>query len=147
MSASEVEAWWVEAFEELYARLTACGAAPSGPPGALYSGELFQAERGEVTAFVPSRGALAGAGRAEPREIPGAELAVALHRGSFSDLDKTYGALGTFVAEREVGIERPIREHYLVSARDTPDEAEHRTEVGWPVFRTRAAGSGQRASR
>jgi hypothetical protein len=31
-----------------------------------------------------------------------------------------------------------VREYYLVAPRDTDDESAHRTEVGWPVFRTAA---------
>ena len=69
-------------------------------------------------------------------EIPPAELAVAVHRGTFSDLDQTYGALGTYVAEREIGVDGPIREYYLVSAFDTDNQTRHVTEVCWPVFQT-----------
>ncbi|MGH3302385.1 MAG: hypothetical protein ACRDOK_12005 [Streptosporangiaceae bacterium] len=61
------------------------------------------------------------------------------HRGAFSDLDQTYSALGTYVAEREIGVEGPIRELYLVSPFDTGDESRHVTEVCWPVFRTAPA--------
>ena len=71
-----------------------------------------------------------------PLEIPAAELAVAVHRGSHADLDQTYGALGTYVAEREIGVDGPIREHYLVTEFDTDDESSYVTEVCWPVFQT-----------
>ena len=43
--------------------------------------------------------------RARMLEIPPAELAIAVHRGTFADLDRTYAALGTYVAEREIGVE------------------------------------------
>jgi effector-binding domain-containing protein len=69
-------------------------------------------------------------------EIPAAELAVAAHKGSLADLDQTYGALGTYVAEREIGVGGPIREHYLVTESDTDDESRLVTEVCWPVFQT-----------
>jgi effector-binding domain-containing protein len=69
-------------------------------------------------------------------DIASAELAVAVHRGSVADLDQTYGALGTYVAGREIGVDGPIREQYLVSALDTEDESRHLTEVCWPVFQT-----------
>jgi effector-binding domain-containing protein len=62
---------------------------------------------------------------------------VAVHRGAFADLDQTYGALGTYVAEREIGLAGPIRENYLVTAYDIDDESRHLTEVCWPVFRTK----------
>ncbi|MGH8921330.1 MAG: GyrI-like domain-containing protein [Actinomycetes bacterium] len=70
------------------------------------------------------------------RDIPAAELAVTVHHGSTHELDQTYGALGTFVANRALGVEGPIREHYLVTFTDTKDESQHRTEVCWPVFQT-----------
>jgi effector-binding domain-containing protein len=61
---------------------------------------------------------------------------VAVHRGPLTDLDQAYGALGTYVAEPEIGVAGPIREHYLVSEFDTDDESRFVTEVGWPVFQT-----------
>jgi len=75
------------------------------------------------------------------RVIPGAELAITVHCGSFSDLDRTYGALGTFVARRAIGVAGPIREHYLVTSAHTAHEAQHRTEVCWPVFHSRGDGT------
>ena len=139
VSADEIDAWWAAAFTELYGAVRAAGLRPAGPGGTLYSGELFEWERGQVTAFVPVPGTAAGAGRAGragPLEVPAAELAIALHEGPFGELDRTYGTLGTYVTERELGVDGPIREYYLVSPLDTDDEAHYRTEVGWPVFHT-----------
>lgn len=131
---AEVEEWWAQAFADLDAAMA--GTAP-GVRGVLYSTEFFEAGRGELIAFrpvaiAPSRG------RVQTIEIPAVELAVALHRGAFGELDRTYAALGTHVAERELGVDGPIREHYLVSGYDTDDEAAHRTEVCWPIFRTKS---------
>ena len=55
---------------------------------------------------------------------PATTVAVLVHDGPFADLDQTYGALGTLVAERGIGGPGPIREHYLT---------ETSTEVCWPV--------------
>ncbi|WP_409436762.1 GyrI-like domain-containing protein [Mycobacterium sp. SMC-14] len=90
-----------------------------------------------MIAFRPV-GAATARGRVHTLEIPAAELAVAVHRGAFGELDRTYAALGTHVAERELGVDGPIREHYLVSGYDTDDETAHRTEVCWPIFRTKS---------
>ena len=76
-------------------------------------------------------------GRPQLIEIPGAELAITVHNGAISDLDQTYGALGTFVAEQEIGVDGPIREHYVVSSDEAGAEPAHHTEVCWPVFRTK----------
>jgi effector-binding domain-containing protein len=72
-------------------------------------------------------------------EIPAAELAVAVHAGTLADVDQTYGALGIYVAEREIGVDGPIREHYLITPFDTDDESDLVTEVCWPVFHTTPA--------
>ena len=41
----------------------------------------------------------------------------------------------------EISIDGPLREYYLRGAADanTPDEAEWRTEIGWPIFRADAS--------
>ena len=136
--------WWGAAFAELYGALRAAGVQAAAPAGALYPAELFHTESGEVVAFVPVPAAVplppGSGGRVSMREIPGAELAVAVHRGPFAELDQTYGVLGTFVTEREIGVDGPIREYYLVSPFDTEDESRHVTEVGWPVFQTSRQG-------
>ena len=138
VSAPELDDWWDAAFRELDGRLAAGGARPAGPRCALYSPEYFALDTGgEVIAYVPVDSEVTGGGRARMLDVPAAELAVAVHAGSFADLDRTYGLLGTHVAEREIGIDGPIREHYLVTAYDTEDESRYLTEVGWPIFQTR----------
>jgi effector-binding domain-containing protein len=64
-----------------------------------------------------------------------AELAIAVHAGSHADVDRTYGALGTHVTEHELGVDGPVREHYLVDRFDTEDVPRWRTEICWPIFR------------
>jgi len=109
---------------------------PAGPRAALYPADLFQLGTARVVAYIPVADEVPGGARAAMRDIPPAELAVAVHHGTLADLDQTYGALGTYVAEREIGLDGPIREHYLVTAFDTDDVTRHVTEVGWPVFQT-----------
>lgn len=133
---ADVWDWWSDAFAEIDA--VAADTAAPGVRAALYSTEFFEAGRGEVVAFRPVRAPLDGSGRVRPFEVPAAELAVALHRGSFGELDRTYAVLGTHVAERELGVDGPIREYYLASEFDAADEEAHRTEVCWPIFRTRS---------
>ncbi|HEU4543823.1 MAG TPA: MerR family transcriptional regulator [Jiangellaceae bacterium] len=137
VSMPDLDMWWDGAFRELDAALAAAGALPAGPRAALYSAEYFAFEAGgEVVAYIPITDEVSARGRTRMLEIPPAELAVAVHKGEFANLDQTYGALGTYVAEREIGVDGPIREHYLVTAFDTDDESRHLTEVGWPIFRT-----------
>lgn len=138
VTESALAAWWAGAFGELYAILGTAGVQPSGRPGALYPAELFEAEVGEVVAFVPTSSAVACSGRVAMREIPAAELAVAVHQGPFAELDQTYAELGKYITARAIGVDGPIREYYVLSYFDTPDESRHVTEVCWPVFHTGA---------
>src|SRR5262245_30871110 len=94
------------------------GLAP-GTDGALYPDEFFEDGRGPVTAFVP-----VDHDGPDVVELPATTVAVLLHEGSFADLDRAYGALGTMVTERGIGGPGPIREHYLTDTQ---------TEVCWPV--------------
>jgi DNA-binding transcriptional MerR regulator len=146
VSVAGVMAWGDEAMGELAAVLGASGLVRAGSFGALFPGEFFELERSEITPFVPVERTSPGigpagrvvagtrlAGRVRLTEIPGIEAAVALHDGPAEDIDRTYGALGTVVAERAIGVDGPIREYYP----DGFDAVEpHRTEICWPVFLT-----------
>jgi DNA-binding transcriptional MerR regulator/effector-binding domain-containing protein len=143
VDAAELNDWGSEAFDALAAALSATGLAAAGPFGGLFHSDFFELERSEVTAFVPVAAAVGAAGldpagSVQLVEIPAVEAAVAVHEGAFSEIDRTYAAVGEVVAERAIGTGGPIREYYLVSSADTDDVARHRTEVCWPVFRTGA---------
>lgn len=129
---AELSEWCTVALDELGTALRERGVAPDGPPGGLYEHGLFEHEIGDVTFFVPVGDAAAG-----NLTLPGVELAIAVHQGPYTELDRTYGGLGSHVMDRAIGIEGPVRESYLRSSWDTPDDSQFRTEVGWPVFRTR----------
>jgi DNA-binding transcriptional MerR regulator len=76
---------------------------------------------------------LGPASRVRLIEVAATEAAIAVHDGPPGDADRTYGALGTVVAERAIGVDGPMREYYP----DGFDPREpHRTEICWPVFRT-----------
>jgi effector-binding domain-containing protein len=136
--AGDIATWWSEAFDELHQALTSSSAVRAGSDGALYPNEFFEEELGQVVAFIPVADMPTPSGRPQLIEIPGAELAITVHNGPISELDQTYGALGTFVAEREIGVQGPIREHYVVvSSNQGSAEPVHHTEVCWPVFHTK----------
>src|SRR5205807_2467094 len=107
----DVESWLATAFEQLRGQLHAAPLEPAGPDGALYSSQFFERHLGEITAFVPVAEQRAPADIAIV-ELPGTRYAVARHTGPFDELDRTYAALGTYVAERMIGSDGPIRENY-----------------------------------
>jgi DNA-binding transcriptional MerR regulator len=134
---------WEEAFEwlpdtlaDLRREIGADADLRGGPDGALYSAEFFESHVGEVTAFIPLNTSAGDVGGLVPDEGP---VAVAVHRGALRELDQTYAALGSFVAERGLGsrARTAIRENYLVSLIDTDNEHGLVTEVCWPVLATR----------
>jgi DNA-binding transcriptional MerR regulator len=135
VTVQDAWAWGTAAFSELYGRIEQAGRVPAGPGGALFPAGFFELHRAELTAFVPLDGPASSQGRAEVMTIPGLEAAVMVHAGSPADSDQTYGALGTAVAERAIGVEGPIREYYLVPFTE-PDLSRHRAEICWPVFQT-----------
>jgi DNA-binding transcriptional MerR regulator/effector-binding domain-containing protein len=136
VEVGDLAAWYQGAIGELHATLSAQGVAATGPPGGIFANELFSAERGEATLFVPSTGTVRAVGRVRAFVAPPAELAVIAHRGSHTDVDRSYGALATYVTEHALAVEGPVREYYLVSRHDTDDEQAWRTEIGWPIFDT-----------
>jgi DNA-binding transcriptional MerR regulator len=133
--------WYRGALGELYASVATQHLCPSGPSGGLFSSDLFQYERGEATVFVPLNGALRPIGRVVSLVVPAAELAVTVHHGPHTDIDVTYGALGTYVTEHELAVDGPVREYYPVDFHSTEDAAQWRTEIGWPIFQTEAGDS------
>jgi effector-binding domain-containing protein len=105
----------------------------------VYAIELMQQDRGQATVFIPVPGRVRPIGRVTSLVIPAAELAIISHHGSLADADLSYAKLGSYATTHEISIDGPLREYYLRGAGDTPDEAEWRTEIGWPIFRADAS--------
>jgi DNA-binding transcriptional MerR regulator/effector-binding domain-containing protein len=132
-------AWWQGALGELRAIARAQGLHATGPSGGVFASELLQEDRGQATVFIPVEGDVRPIGRVASLVIPAAELAIISHEGSLADADLSYAKLGSYATTHEISIDGPLREYYLRGAADTPDEAEWRTEIGWPIFRADAS--------
>jgi DNA-binding transcriptional MerR regulator len=128
--------WWDAALGELDVAVSRLGAHATGWRAGLYDNALFQVERGTVAVFIPVAGLHPALGRVRPVLLPPVELAVAVHLGPHADIDRTYGALGTYVTEHALGVDGPVRETYLVSEFDRAAPEQWRTEIGWPIFQT-----------
>lgn len=120
--------WCDGALGELHDILSSSGIPAAGPGGALWPDAFFTDGEGTATAFVPVPGAVddheLDVGRAGPLTLLATPVATMEHVGAFADLDQTYAALGTVVAERGVGADGPIRETYV---------SDDRCEVAWPI--------------
>ena len=140
VGVGDLESWYQGAVGEIVATLSAHRIAATGPPGGVYANELFADEHGDATLFVPVTSEVRPVGRVRSMSMPEAELAVITHFGSHADLDRSYGALATYVSEHALAVDGLIRECYLVGPHDTDDESAWRTEIGWPIFATRTTG-------
>jgi DNA-binding transcriptional MerR regulator len=130
-------AWYRGAIGELAATLSAQDISPAGPAGGVFDTEIFTDDRGRATVFLPCDLAPQSIGRVAASVIPPAELATIVHVGSHTDIDRSYGALGAYVAQHAFAVDGPIREYYLIGPSETRDESLWRTEIGWPIFETR----------
>jgi effector-binding domain-containing protein len=138
VDVEDLPSWWQGALGELYAIVTAQQLGPSSHAGGIFDSDLFKHDRGEATVYVPCTGPVRPTGRVTSLTIPAVELAVITHTGSHQDVDRAYGALANYVTEHALGIDGPLREFYIVGAHDTTDQAQWRTEIGWPIFHTGA---------
>jgi DNA-binding transcriptional MerR regulator len=128
--------WFQGALGELYATLDAQHRPPGGPGGGIFATDLFARDQGQATLFVPCHTPVRPVGRVTPLTVPAIELATIVHHGPYTDIDRAYGALASYVTEHALAVDGPIREYYLTDRRDTADEARWRTEIGWPIFHT-----------
>ncbi|WP_278260673.1 MerR family transcriptional regulator [Nocardia sp. AG03] len=128
--------WCDVVFEQLYTSLLALGVTPGGVAGATYSTEFFTDDIGSVTAYVPipPDTELVVPEGMEVTGFPALRFAIAVHTGAFEDFDRTYGALGSHVAEHATALpDAPVRERYLVGPDLTENPADYITEVCWPI--------------
>lgn len=126
----ELLSWWGDAVDELRS------AVPVGAPGALFGFDVFAADRGEVTVFIPTEHEVPRTGRLRHTIIPAAELAVVVHHGSHDDVDLEYSALGEYATSRQISVDGPLREYYDRFFWDTDDPGSWTTRLCWPIFRT-----------
>lgn len=132
--------WAGPAYAELRDALARSGLERSGVDACLFSDEFFQDHEGVLQPFIPVTGVAqprpALGGRVEWLQIPATELAIMVHHGPGGSIDETYAQLGSYVTKRAIGVAGPMWENFVVSGFDTDDASQHRTEVGWPIFRT-----------
>lgn len=121
------------AFGELFGHLGRAGAAPAGPPFALYHGEPGEDDTVDVEFCVPVTRPMSGAGRVSGRELGGGTVAYTLHAGAYDAVGPVYAALQRWVQEHGHECAAAPREIYLVGPQQARAPADLRTEVQWPI--------------
>jgi DNA-binding transcriptional MerR regulator len=138
LDVKDALSWYQGALAELHATLAAQRTSASGPAGGVFSNTLFSDGRGEATMFIPCDTPFRAIGRVKSMLVPASEVAIIMHSGALANVDLAYGALAKYVAQHELAVDGPIREHYVVSPHDTAEESAWRTEIAWPIFPTGA---------
>jgi DNA-binding transcriptional MerR regulator len=128
--------WWQEATRELDEALRRAGHTAQGSLGATFSHALFADEQGQASVWFPVARATSESGRVRMTTICAGLFAVAIHDGPDARIDETYAALGTYVAERGIGADGPVRERYLAGVLGDPTPLI--TEILWPVTASRS---------
>ncbi len=147
VDSDDIGSWFQGALGELHATLTAQRLPATGTAGGIFADDLFTHHRGQATIFIPCADSVRPVGRVTATVIPAVELAVITHGGTPTESDRSYGELATYVTRHAIAVDGPIREYYLVGQRDTADIAQWRTEIGWPIFQTRATTGPDEADR
>ncbi len=115
-----------QAFAELYHRLEASNARPSGPPFLIADfprDGYLEMEIGAPCAAPPP-----GGDGFEARILPRGRVAVTVHRGSYESIGELYPRLAEWIAANGLTMAGAPREVYL-----SPPGEEPVTEVAWPI--------------
>ena len=119
-------------------RLADLGIEPAGPPYGRY--HEFGPERVDVEVGIPvsapvsnlSTSADAQPGELYASELPGGQVAITIHRGSYDGLSKTYDALHDWIHEQGRDEGPGPWESYVDDPSEVPTD-EVKTEVIWPL--------------
>ena len=125
------------AFGEVYGYLGVRGAAPEGPPFAIYHSMPVPGEPldMEICAPVP-RVTDAPPGWAS-HTLPGGAFATLIHVGPYDSVGISYEAISAWIAAHDLIVARPPREVYLSPADTPPDQI--RTIIEFPVAKLEVA--------
>src|SRR5213075_3043051 len=109
--------------------LRTSGAVLAGGIGALFPAQVDDDDVEDMVVFIPVENAprldeAALAAGVRVGELPAADVAVVVHKGSFDTMVDTYRNLGAWVANNAEPGDLPVREHYLDGTT---------TEICWPV--------------
>lgn len=127
----ELPQFFQRALGQVYAAIQAQGAAPAGPPFALYFG--MPSESVEVEAGFPVSKAVARQGAVTPGSLPGGRCAHGMHVGPYETLKQTYDELMGWMAARNLKPADEMWEVYWSDPAKEPNPAQWRTEIFWPV--------------
>lgn len=119
------------AFGKAVAAAQELGVQVAGPPVAVYRGDP---EHGfDVIAGFPVMGTPAPSPGIEVTELPAGQAVTAIHVGSYDSMTQTYAKITAWMQEQHLTPAEPMWEEYLTDPETTPDPAQWRTRIVFPV--------------
>jgi len=119
------------AFGAVMAAVQMQGAAPAGPPFALYHGT--PAETVDVEAGFPIAGNFQGTGEVSSGVLPDTDAFEAVHTGPYDTLGTTYDAIKERMEADGAAPADTMWEYYLTDPQKQPDPGTWQTRVVWPI--------------
>jgi effector-binding domain-containing protein len=107
------------------------GAAPAGPPVALYQG--ITSDKVDVTVGFPVDRSVVPAHDVVVVTLPGGPAVQTVHIGPYDRLHETYAELSQWMSARGVTPAGSMWEQYLVGRDVDPDPARWRTLIVYPI--------------
>jgi effector-binding domain-containing protein len=111
--------------------LTAAAIEPVGSPLARYA--RYERDFVELDAGLGIAATGRGSDRVAIAELPGGEIATAVHVGPYTTLSKTYAELTVWLTQQKRQPHGAPWEVYVTGRDAEPDSRRWRTEIYWPV--------------
>ena len=121
------------AYRDIFGLIGSVGVRPAGSPVSIYHDPEFRDDDVDVEVAVPVSEPVEGAGRVVFGALAGGPVAYTLHVGPFDEIGNAYTALAEWTQAHGHEPAGPPRECYLTDPQTTPNPAEYRTEVIWPI--------------
>jgi effector-binding domain-containing protein len=119
------------AFDRAYSAAQELGAEVNGAPVAVYRGDP---EHGfDVTAGFPVVGTVAASPGVEVVNLPAGQAVTAIHVGSYDSMKDAYAEIYAWMRDAGVTPAEPMWEEYLTDPASTPDPAQWRTRIVFPL--------------
>lgn len=133
MTVSEIGSWLGKVYGEVAIVLARQGAFPAGPPFARYNrmgdGEF------DIEAGFPVAQPISGADEVNASTLPGGTMAVAMHTGSYDEMEAAYEAVYSWIDSQGGEPVGGPWEVYLTDPQENPDPSGWKTEIVAP-YRT-----------
>lgn len=128
---SQIAAALGECLPAVWAYAQQRGIALAGPPFTRY----LEVGLGAVTieAGLPIAAPAQGEGNIVASELPGGDVAVAVHVGPYDRLAETHGVVTKWLDEHQLGTRGAPWEVYVTDPGTTPNPAEWKTDVIYPI--------------